>query len=79
ILHFRGGRLHCLPTALLPVSLGTLLWIAEKSHPEQCAYSEAHTPSPIVKHSHHTVNPLIAPHVNPFLPSAISTVSVLFF
>ncbi|CAI9583757.1 unnamed protein product, partial [Staurois parvus] len=26
----------------------------------------------------HTVNPLIAPHVNPFLPSAISTVSVLF-
>ncbi|CAI9563765.1 unnamed protein product, partial [Staurois parvus] len=33
----------------------------------------------IVKHSLHTVNPLIAPHVNPFLPSAISTVSVLFF
>ncbi|CAI9599172.1 unnamed protein product [Staurois parvus] len=33
-----------------------------------------------VKHQHtHTVNPLIAPHVNPFLPSAISTVSVLFF
>ncbi|CAI9586284.1 unnamed protein product [Staurois parvus] len=26
----------------------------------------------------HTVNPLIAPHVNPFLPSAISTVSVPF-
>ncbi|CAI9584380.1 unnamed protein product, partial [Staurois parvus] len=25
-----------------------------------------------------TVNPLFAPHVNPFLPSAISTVSVLF-
>ncbi|CAI9548505.1 unnamed protein product, partial [Staurois parvus] len=25
-----------------------------------------------------TVNPLIAPRVNPFLPSAISTVSVLF-
>ncbi|CAI9586179.1 unnamed protein product [Staurois parvus] len=24
----------------------------------------------------HTVNPLIAPHVNPFLPSAISIVSV---
>ncbi|CAI9561839.1 unnamed protein product, partial [Staurois parvus] len=34
-----------------------------------------------VKHTDtpHTVNPLIAPHVNPFLPSAISTVSVLFF
>ncbi|CAI9563339.1 unnamed protein product [Staurois parvus] len=34
-----------------------------------------------VKHKHiqHTVNPLIAPHVNPFLPSAIGTVSVVFF
>ncbi|CAI9553088.1 unnamed protein product [Staurois parvus] len=27
---------------------------------------------------HHTVNPLIAPHVNPFLPSAFSRVSLLF-
>ncbi|CAI9581910.1 unnamed protein product [Staurois parvus] len=26
----------------------------------------------------HTVNVLITPHVNPFLPSAISTVPVLF-
>ncbi|CAI9587119.1 unnamed protein product [Staurois parvus] len=37
----------------------------------------------IVKRAHtvkqQTVNPLITPHVNPFLPSAISTVSVLFF
>ncbi|CAI9621243.1 unnamed protein product [Staurois parvus] len=38
-----------------------------------------------VKHTHtqhtvkqHTVNLLIVPHVNPFLPSAISTESVLF-
>ncbi|CAI9536186.1 unnamed protein product, partial [Staurois parvus] len=33
-----------------------------------------------VKHQHslHTVNPLIVPHVNPFLPSDISTVSELF-
>ncbi|CAI9617895.1 unnamed protein product, partial [Staurois parvus] len=52
--------------------------MAEHSHPNHCAYSEAHTPRPLVKHSHHTVNPLIAPNVNPFLPSAISTVSVLF-
>ncbi|CAI9536394.1 unnamed protein product [Staurois parvus] len=37
------------------------------------------TPRPLVKHSQHTVNPLITPHINPFLPSAISTVSVLFF
>ncbi|CAI9589521.1 unnamed protein product [Staurois parvus] len=35
--------------------------------------------APPVKHSLHTVNPLIAPHVNPFLPIAISTVSVLSF
>ncbi|CAI9578190.1 unnamed protein product [Staurois parvus] len=34
---------------------------------------------PLVKHSQHTVNPLITPHVNPFLPSAISTVPLLFF
>ncbi|CAI9622627.1 unnamed protein product, partial [Staurois parvus] len=53
--------------------------MAEQNHPEQCAYSEEHTPRPLLKHSHHTVNPLIAPHVNPFLPSAISIVSVLFF
>ncbi|CAI9563064.1 unnamed protein product, partial [Staurois parvus] len=53
--------------------------MAEHSHPDQCAYSEAHTPCPLVKHFHHTVNPLIVPHVNPLLPSAISTVSVLFF
>ncbi|CAI9599541.1 unnamed protein product, partial [Staurois parvus] len=36
-----------------------------------------HSP-PYVKHTQHTVNPLIAPHVNPVLPSIISTVSVLF-
>ncbi|CAI9620625.1 unnamed protein product, partial [Staurois parvus] len=41
-------------------------------------HSEAQTHSPIVKHTQLTVNPLIAPHVNPFLPRAISTVSVLF-
>ncbi|CAI9597385.1 unnamed protein product, partial [Staurois parvus] len=35
----------------------------------------AHTHVSLV--TQHTVNPLIAPHVNPFLPSAISTVSVI--
>ncbi|CAI9571092.1 unnamed protein product [Staurois parvus] len=35
--------------------------------------------APYVKHSQHTVNPLITPHVNSFLPSAFSTVAVLFF
>ncbi|CAI9596381.1 unnamed protein product, partial [Staurois parvus] len=36
-----------------------------------CLQLKAHT-------TQHTVNPLIAPHVNPFLPSDISTVSMLF-
>ncbi|CAI9618885.1 unnamed protein product [Staurois parvus] len=31
-----------------------------------------------VKHTQHTVNPLTTSDVNPFLPSVISTVSVLF-
>ncbi|CAI9532386.1 unnamed protein product, partial [Staurois parvus] len=53
--------------------------MAVHSHPEQCAYSEAHTPCHLVKHSQHTVNPLIAPYDNPFLPSTNSTVSVFFF
>ncbi|CAI9588693.1 unnamed protein product, partial [Staurois parvus] len=51
---------------------------AQHSHPEQCDYSKAHTHSPPVKQSLYTVTILITPHVNPFLPSAISTVSVLF-
>ncbi|CAI9551840.1 unnamed protein product, partial [Staurois parvus] len=33
------------------------------SHTKQCAYSEAQTQGPIVKHTQHTINPLIAPHV----------------
>ncbi|CAI9564121.1 unnamed protein product [Staurois parvus] len=53
------------------------------SHPAIGGYS---CPSPgpgrfpaVMRRSYkHTVNPLIASHVNPFLPSAISTVSVLF-
>ncbi|CAI9588528.1 unnamed protein product [Staurois parvus] len=36
--------------------------MAVHSLPEQCAY---------IKHSLHIVNPLIAPHINPFLPSAL--------
>ncbi|CAI9563469.1 unnamed protein product [Staurois parvus] len=36
---------------------------------------KAHAQSPVKQR---TVNPLIAPHGNSFLPSAISTVSVLF-
>ncbi|CAI9557469.1 unnamed protein product, partial [Staurois parvus] len=34
---------------------------------------------PPIKTPQHTVNPLNVPPINPFLPSAISTVSVLFF
>ncbi|CAI9582557.1 unnamed protein product, partial [Staurois parvus] len=74
ILHFRGGGLLCLLTVLLR-QLGHT---AQHSHLEQCEYSEAHRHRPRVKHTQHTVNPLIAPHVDPFLPSIISTASVLF-
>ncbi|CAI9566984.1 unnamed protein product, partial [Staurois parvus] len=35
---------------------------AQHSHTKECAYSEAHRHCPIVKHTQHTVNPLIAPH-----------------
>ncbi|CAI9612227.1 unnamed protein product [Staurois parvus] len=44
---------------------------------KQCTYSDTRTHT---KHSktQHAVNRLIAPDVNPFLPSAISTISVLF-
>ncbi|CAI9551175.1 unnamed protein product, partial [Staurois parvus] len=52
---------------------------AQNRHAKHCDYSEALTHSPIVKHIQHTVNPLITPHVNLFLSSVISTVSVLFF
>ncbi|CAI9602528.1 unnamed protein product, partial [Staurois parvus] len=45
------------------------LWLC--SHTKQCAYSEHTHTAHIVKQ--HTYNPLIAPHVNPFLPSVIST------
>ncbi|CAI9539429.1 unnamed protein product, partial [Staurois parvus] len=54
--------------------------IAEEHGQERapgCFHSKAHTAN-IVKHTQHTINPLIAPDVNPFLPSVISTVSVLF-
>ncbi|CAI9553567.1 unnamed protein product, partial [Staurois parvus] len=65
-----GGReLLVNKTVLLPVSLGTL-------------HSTAMQSSVLtMKHTHrtqYTVNPLLTPDVNPFLPSAISTVSVLF-
>ncbi|CAI9595339.1 unnamed protein product, partial [Staurois parvus] len=81
ILHFRGRRTVLFTNSSPPCQLGltALDGCAQHSHPEQCAYSEAHRHRPLVKHSLHTVNPLIAPHANPFLPSAISTVSVLFF
>ncbi|CAI9611039.1 unnamed protein product, partial [Staurois parvus] len=75
------GRRIVLFTNSPPCQLGhtTLDGCAQHSHPEQCDYSEAHCHRSSVKHSLHIVNPLITPHVNPFLPSAISTGSVLFF
>ncbi|CAI9556490.1 unnamed protein product, partial [Staurois parvus] len=37
---------------------------AQHSHPKQCAYSEAYRHHLTVKDTQHTVNPLIATHVN---------------
>ncbi|CAI9531411.1 unnamed protein product, partial [Staurois parvus] len=51
-----------------------LLCITEQ-YKAACLHSKTHT-AHIVKQ--HTVNPLIAPDVNPFMPSVINTVSVLF-
>ncbi|CAI9607396.1 unnamed protein product, partial [Staurois parvus] len=81
ILHFRVGRTVLLTNSSPPCQLGhtALDGCAQHSHPEQCDYSEAHRHCPLVKYSLHTVNPLIVPHVNPFFPRAINTVSVLFF
>ncbi|CAI9585051.1 unnamed protein product, partial [Staurois parvus] len=73
--HLRWGvGLLCLLKVLLSVGSGTLLWMASSV----ITVKPPHT-TPFVKHSLHTVNPLITPHVNPFLPSAISIVSVFFF
>ncbi|CAI9618913.1 unnamed protein product, partial [Staurois parvus] len=68
-----GRKLYVMNTVLSPVSSSTLLCMALHSRA-----SGKHRHSPIVKHTQHTVNPLITPDVKPFLPSAISTVSVLF-
>ncbi|CAI9534450.1 unnamed protein product, partial [Staurois parvus] len=81
ILHFRDLRRGRALLCLLPCQLGhtALNGCAQHNHPKQCAYSEAHRHHRTIKHTQHTVNPLITPHVNPFLSSAITTVSVLFF
>ncbi|CAI9624375.1 unnamed protein product, partial [Staurois parvus] len=71
-----GRRAVLFPTSPPPCRLSHT---ALNGCAKQCAYEEAPTHRPPVKHSQHTINPLIAPPVNPFLPSAISTVSVLFF
>ncbi|CAI9550436.1 unnamed protein product, partial [Staurois parvus] len=68
-----GGRTVCKQYSSLPCQLvhTALNGCAQHSHAKQH--------SPIVKHTQHTINPLITPDVNSFLPSAISTVSVLLF
>ncbi|CAI9541626.1 unnamed protein product, partial [Staurois parvus] len=71
--HQRAGGLLCLLTVLPVGSVTKLLWVASS------VLTEAPTHSPPVKHSQHTVNPLITPHVNPFLPSAISNSVSAFY
>ncbi|CAI9582617.1 unnamed protein product, partial [Staurois parvus] len=76
ILHFREeGCIVCQQPSSLSIRAHFSGWL---SRAIQSSVVTVKLP-PLVKHSHHTVNPLIAPHVNPFLPSAISTVSVLIF
>ncbi|CAI9623287.1 unnamed protein product, partial [Staurois parvus] len=62
--------------SLPPAPAHFFVWfcIAEP-YKAMCLQCKAHTRHTVKQH---TVNPLIAPDVNPFLPSAISTVSVLF-
>ncbi|CAI9615020.1 unnamed protein product, partial [Staurois parvus] len=79
ILHFRGRDLCVNNTGLSPASSNRLFCIALHSTAQKytaaCLPSKTHTAHHVKQH---TVNPLIAPDLNSFLPSAISTVSVLF-
>ncbi|CAI9588813.1 unnamed protein product [Staurois parvus] len=76
-----GRKIVLFTNNLPPCQLEHTAWdgCAQYCHPDLCAYSDEHTPRPLVKHSQHTVNPLIAPHINPFLLSAISTVVSAFY
>ncbi|CAI9537281.1 unnamed protein product, partial [Staurois parvus] len=71
-----GRGLYVNNTDLSPVQSRcfVLLRIAE-SFKTVFLHSKAHTDNTVKQH---TVNPLIAPDVNPFQPSVISTVSMLF-
>ncbi|CAI9618045.1 unnamed protein product [Staurois parvus] len=64
----------------LPRQLGhtALDGCAEHSHPNSVLTVCLHKTHTAHDVKQHTVNPLIGPDVNPFLPSVISTVSVLF-
>ncbi|CAI9570422.1 unnamed protein product [Staurois parvus] len=57
------------------VSCCFVLLCTAEQYKAACLHSKTHTAQFI---KHHTVKPLIAPYVNPVLPSVISTVSVLF-
>ncbi|CAI9553588.1 unnamed protein product, partial [Staurois parvus] len=52
----RGGELYANNTVFLPVCLCTLLWMASSV----ITVKPTHT-TPYVKHSLHTINPLITP------------------
>ncbi|CAI9585991.1 unnamed protein product, partial [Staurois parvus] len=69
----RGRDLYVNNTVFSLANSCTLLCMALHS-----GASRKHTHSLIVKHTQHTVNHLITPDVNPFLPSAISTGTVLY-
>ncbi|CAI9567100.1 unnamed protein product, partial [Staurois parvus] len=54
------------------------VWLCTAQYSSTLLCMALHSSMRTVKHSQHTGNPLIAPHFNLFLPSAISTVSGLF-
>ncbi|CAI9572915.1 unnamed protein product, partial [Staurois parvus] len=60
-------RLFCLQTFLLPFSSNTLLGMAVHSTAMRIRVLTVNTPPP-PSSKIHTVNPLITPHINPFLP-----------
>ncbi|CAI9541057.1 unnamed protein product, partial [Staurois parvus] len=72
-----GDRTVCKQYSSLPSAPAhCIVWLCiAEPYKAVCLQFKAHTQHTVKQH---TVNPLITPDVNPFLPSVISTVSLLF-
>ncbi|CAI9597792.1 unnamed protein product, partial [Staurois parvus] len=77
ILHFqRESFIKTIKLSPLSAPAQCFVWLCiAQPYKAVCLQLKALTQHTVKQH---TVNPLIIPHVNTFLPSAISTVSVLF-